>query len=161
MVRYFGDIDHYKRGCNDGATFVLSIVLLAVIVALYVSNYGQQWPIFIPVLHLALSVANMILFSVDSVSRYRSGVVLISFLALHLSVIVVDCVILGLMVTQPSIFLSTDCLDCTYLWESRTDPVCIRAFAACSQVIAIFFVLFGIGLNHLLFLSPSKRGSSC
>merc|ERR1712159_120649 len=83
MVRYLDEGDYYKRGCNDGTSLILALVTLCSCVALIITNYLASWPIYMPLLELAVAVLNMAAFSSNPRIRHKNMLAIGVFLALH------------------------------------------------------------------------------
>jgi hypothetical protein len=61
----------------DSASFVLALVLLCTIIALYLANYSAIWLVFLPALHLVLAVFNFVAFSSDVMGRFANRQLLV------------------------------------------------------------------------------------
>ena len=145
MVRHVDEKDMYRRGCNDGTTFVLGLVLLCTIVALVLVNYAAAWPVFFPVLSICVAVLNMSAFSAFPVYRFKHNNAIVLFIVLHAFCVIAGVVFLGLLVANTSLFLSADCEGCSLSWAQRTtDDVCNRAMGECRGQAKYRFAIFAM-----------------
>ncbi len=153
MVHHVDSKDYYRRGCNDGTSFVLALVLICSIVALILTNYLAPWPVYMPVLCIAVAILNFIVFSASPSSRFVSQRTLIMFLVAHGVCLVAAIIFLALLVTETPLFLSPDCLNCSLNWADRSDDVCARAMAECRGTGKFrfgIFIMFPIGCGCLI-----------
>ena len=109
MVRHIDNKDFYRRGCNDGATLILSLMLLFCIVALVLVNYLSAWPIYFPILSLVLVILNMAAFAAYPLYRFKTRNAIIFFISAHAVCLVAGIVFLAILVANTPLFLSADC----------------------------------------------------
>ncbi len=153
MVHHVDEKDYYRRGCNDGTSFVLALVLICAIIALVLVNYLTSWPIFMPVLCLTAAVANFVIFSASPQARFDSQRTLIAFMVAHAICMLAVIIFLALLVTETPIFLSPDCNSCSLDWTERSDDVCARAMPECrgsGKFRFGIFVMFPLGCGSLI-----------
>jgi hypothetical protein len=153
MVVHIDQRDYYRRGCNDGTSFILALVLICSIVALVLTNYLDSWPVYMPVLVLVAAVLNMIVFSSSPLARFQSERTLILFMVVHGVCLLAVVIFLALLVTQTPLFLSDDCNNCSLDWQTKNDEVCGRAMTECRGTGKFrfgIFVLFPLGSASLV-----------
>ncbi len=153
MVVHTDKKDFYRRGCNDGTSFVLALVLLCTVVALVLINYLSAWPIYTPVLCLVMAVINMIVFSASPLARFQNERSLVIFMVAHGVCLLAVIIFLSLLVTQTPLFLSDDCNNCSLDWLVKSDEICGRAMAECrgpGKYRFGVFVLFPLGAGCLI-----------
>jgi hypothetical protein len=175
MVHHIGEKDFYRRGCNDGATLILSLVLLFCVITLTLINYLSPWPVFFPVLSLFVVILNMAGFASYPLYRFKNEKSVIFFIVVHAVCLVAGVIFLALLVAQTSLFLSPDCESCSLSWSDRNDVVCSRSMSECQGqgkyrfgVVVLFptgaslFVMEMVNvvtaLMALVFLMKEKKG---
>lgn len=137
--------DYYKAGYSDALNLAIGLVSLVLIFALNTVNFSALWPLFVPAICLGIAFLDTIIFNISQEARFRNVWVLGASMIYHGVALMCSLVVISLLVTNPSSFLSSDCQDCTIDWNQRDDDICEDAYEACrgvSKERTIVFALF-------------------